>query len=192
MMRKKLRILWACWLVVAGLLLNHAAIAAGKPRLVLLPMSLEGDQNLSMANQYGSALQQRLSRDYQVIYGRDVEAELDKIYRKLESRIDCDAGLCNREVARAFNSRRVADGSVTRTTNGYALMVQIRDSKSGQVLNTISDTCRNCDELDVIDKLKHLGQSQTSLVDDQDQSVTPVSSKRAILIIDSQPSGAAI
>ena len=171
----------------------HAEV---KPNLVLLPMDVS-EQESEYESEYGSSLQEGLQQRYTVFYGAAVEKELEKEYSKL----NCDAETCNQNVAIAFNGELIADSSVKRTGSGYLLKMVIRNVITGKVIETKTQGCRGCDEFVVINKLKQIGAGKLNDLANTNQSAinrvsgqgNPMASDaRAILIFDSQPTGAAI
>jgi formylglycine-generating enzyme required for sulfatase activity len=166
---------------------------ASKPNLVLLPIDVS-KQDVDLEAEYGSALQEGLQKRYTVFYGAAVEKELEKEYQK----INCDAETCNQNVAIAFNGELIADGSVKSIKGGYLLKLVVRNVLTSEVIETTTVPCRGCDSFSVIDQLKNMGNGNSSgktkiTNAGSSSSVTAVNSgQRAILIFDSQPSGAEI
>ena len=166
------------------------------PNLVLLPIDVS-ETEAELESEYGSALQQGLQKRYTVFYGPAVEKELEKEYGK----IDCNTETCNQNVAIAFNGELIADSSVKSIAGGYVLKLVIRNVISGKVIETETLPCRGCDAFSVINKLKQIGAGTLNDVANTNQSAInrvsgqgkPIAADaRAILIFDSQPSGAAI
>ena len=171
---------------------NHEVCVAGFSAavyLVLLPVEVQNDE-LELSADFGTAIQSGLRSSYRVFFGRDVETELVKIYQKLEQKIDCDAGLCNREIAMAFNARLVADSSVRKIPGGYMARLHVRNVATGEIVHSRNLPCRGCDAFELIERLPGLGNEK------ERRSITAsgaqVSDERAILVIDSFPSGANI
>ena len=195
MRRQAVGLIWGICVLLA--VVSLAARAQDKPNLVLLPIEVQNDE-LELSGDFGTAIQSGLQSDYRVFFGRDVETELVKIYQKLEQKIDCDAGLCNREVALAFNAKLVADSSVRKVSGGYMARLHIRNVRTGEVVRSSTLPCKGCDAFELMERLPALGRSSgsaastSSVVQQSNQSVAAVSNQRAILIIDSQPSGANI
>jgi len=170
-----------------------------KPNLVLLPMDVS-EQEVNYESEYGSALQQGLQQRYTVFYGAAVEKELEKEYSKL----NCDAETCNQNVAIAFNGELIADSSVKAINGGYILKLVIRNVISGEIIETETLPCRGCDAFSVISRLKEIGAgtlnkinntssaAQSATMRINGQTTPKASDARAILIFDSQPTGAAI
>jgi len=182
--------------------------AESKPNLVLLPIDVSENET-EFEGEYGSALQQGLQTRYTVFYGAAVENELEKEYGK----IDCNTETCNQNVAIAFNGDLIADSSVKRTSNGYLLKMVIRNVITGEVIETETVPCRNCDELLVITTLKEIGAgvqrnalgnarfvanqktvgAKAGRIDMVTTKVTGnTSSKVAIVILKSEPKGAEV
>jgi len=171
--------------------------AEAKPNLVLLPIDVS-ESETPYESEYGSALQEGLQQRYTVFYGAAVENELEKEYGK----IDCNTETCNQNVAIAFNGELIADGSVKAITGGYLLKLVVSNVLSSEVIETKTVPCRGCDIFSVIDTLKKVGAgtfSQTASISKKGRSNQDLSenqptqnnaNSRAILIFDSQPSGA--
>jgi formylglycine-generating enzyme required for sulfatase activity len=168
---------------------------AAKPNLVLLPIDVS-EQDADLEAEYGAALQEGLQNRYTVFYGASVEKELEKEY----SKVDCDAETCNQNVAIAFNGELVADGAVKRIEGGYLLKLVVRNVLTSQVVETKTYPCRGCDSFSVIERLKTLGLGLNNSKDSSKNTSNNISNNamktevggKAILIFDSQPSGASI
>ncbi|MEY8198884.1 MAG: formylglycine-generating enzyme family protein [Colwellia sp.] len=166
--------------------------ATSKPSLVLLPIEVS-KQDIKLSSEYGSALQEGLQNRYIVFYGAAVEKELEKEYKK----IDCDAETCNQNIAIAFNVELIADSSVKSIKGGYLLKLVIRNVLTSEVIETQTIPCRGCDSFSLIERLKRMGtrtQKTSEIMAARGGSVVVrnASSERAILIFDTQPSGALI
>jgi hypothetical protein len=133
-------------------LLSFATISlAAKPRVVLLPVSVS-EQDASFEDEFGAALQQGLQGRYEVYYGSAVEKQLEREYQKA----NCTPETCAQNVAIAFQGELVGDASVSRVGNGYALKLVIRNVLNGKAVETRTQTCRDCDALQVIEQLQKL------------------------------------
>jgi len=170
------------------------AYAETKPNLVLLPLEVS-EADIKLESEYGSALQSGLKERYKVFYGAAVERELEKEY----SKIDCDAEQCNQNVALAFNGELVADASVKKITGGYVLKLVIKNVLTNEVLESPAIPCEGCNSFAVIRQLKKIGAGDAQEISNTSQrTVASVSAakvqtdSRAILIFDSQPSGAEV
>jgi hypothetical protein len=174
-------------------------VYAAKPNLVLLPIDVsEHDSDLEV--EYGAALQEGLQNRYTVFYGASVEKELEKEY----SKVDCDAETCNQNIAIAFNGELIADGAVKRIEGGYLLKLVVRNVLTSQVIETKTYPCRGCDSFSVIDRLKTLGRglnnskgssknaSNSGGNNGSNNTMKADVGGKAILIFDSQPTGANI
>jgi len=191
--------------------LSLVSYADSKPNLVLLPLDVS-ESEMNLVSEFGSALHQGLQDRYTVFFGAAVERELDKEYSKL----DCTAESCNQNVAIAFNGELVGDGSVKRVGNGYILKLVIQNVLTNEIIETQAIPCSTCDAFQVITQLKQLGSgkalasniaaSNTSLTTRvsgtgviQGQVIridtgpaTAVKNSKAILVFDSEPSGAEV
>jgi formylglycine-generating enzyme required for sulfatase activity len=186
------------------------ANAQTKPNLVLLPIEVaEAEDHLKSS--YENALVESLSKKYTVFYGAKVEQQLEKEYAK----IDCTVEACNQNLAIAFNGELIADASVLPLGNGYIIKLKVTNVINDQIVDADTRTlpCRGCDQFVVISKLQTIlgangngsnrnGGSSASVVSAPSvsssvervgsQSTQIQSDARAILIFDSQPSGAEV
>ena len=170
------------WAVV--FLLFPIFSVAELPNLVLLPIETSDDVR-QYETEFGSALQEGLQSRYTVFYGSVVERELEKEYSKL----DCTAESCNQNVAIAFNGELIADGSVKSTSSGYILKLVVSNVLTGEVVESTTEPCRDCDELDVLDALKKMGASGTQV---SSTETTGAFGTPASLQFDTFPSGARV
>ena len=162
-------------------------IAAEKPNLVLLPIEVsESEQTLE--DEYGSAIQKGLSLSYNVYYGSEVERELEKEYSKL----DCTTESCNQNVAIAFNGELIADAAVTKFPDGYLLKLTISNVLTNRVVFSNTLPCEGCSIYSVIPILETLGVDQRTSSNAPQIVNTQSTLRRAILLLDSQPTGAII
>lgn len=136
---------------------------------------------------------------FTVYYGASVEKQLEKEYRK----IDCDTETCNQNLAIAFNGELIADASAKSIQGGYLLKLVICNELTGEVLKTDAQPCEGCNQFSVINQLKLLGRggpisSENNSTVQQASNNTSRNNgainaeQRAILVFDSEPSGAAI
>jgi len=178
-------------------LYSHAEV---KPNLVLLPLEVS-ESDIDLESEYGSALQSGLKERYKVFYGAAVERELEREY----SKIDCDTEKCNQNVALAFNGELVADASVKKIKGGYILKLVINNVLTNEIIESPAIPCRACDSFSVLDALKQVGAGKPfnpsvgviSQGGPAKPTPTPTPKQvaidsRAILIFDSQPSGAEV
>jgi formylglycine-generating enzyme required for sulfatase activity len=169
------------------------AQAADKPNLVLLPIEVEQNE-YRLESEYGSALQEGLQKRYRVFYGAEVEKKLEKEYQKK----DCNAESCRQNVAIAFNGELIADASVKRVADGYVLKLKIQSILSGEAIETRTEPCAGCNELAVIALLKQIGANEkieaagSRVVANGSAPRAVQTNQAAILIFDSQPSGAEV
>jgi formylglycine-generating enzyme required for sulfatase activity len=187
-------------------LLCFSAQAADKPNLVLLPIDVT-EQDSEFEAEYGAALQEGLQNRYTVFYGDSVEKELEKEYGK----IDCDTETCNQNIAIAFNGELIADGAVKRIGGGYLLKLIVSNVLTNQVVETRTQPCEGCNQFAVMRNLTLMGagdhlntknssntKNNTGLQINHSSSSSASNSsaakngQRAILIFDSQPTGASI
>ena len=187
--------------------LSLVSYADSKPNLVLLPLDVS-ESEMNLVSEFGSALHQGLQDRYTVFFGAAVERELDKEYSKL----DCTAESCNQNVAIAFNGELVGDGSVKRVGNGYILKLVIQNVLTNEIIETQTIPCSTCDAFQVITQLKEIGSgkalesnnasvttrvSETGVNQGQVNRIgtsptTAVKNSKAILVFDSEPSGAEV
>lgn len=182
---KSLFAVFVCWIVSAH------TVADEHPNLVLLPIEVvEAEDHFK--GTYENALVESLSNQYTVFYGSKVERQLEKEYEK----IDCTVEACNQNLAIAFNGELVADASVLPLGNGYIVKLKITNVLDDKIVKTKTVPCRSCDQFAVISKLQNILNSSKSN-SSQDVAMSPQvpqvqSDARAILIFDSNPSGAEV
>jgi formylglycine-generating enzyme required for sulfatase activity len=171
---------------------------AAKPNLVLLPIDVT-EQDSELEAEYGAALQEGLQNRYTVFYGASVEKELEKEY----SKVDCDAETCNQNIAIAFNGELIADGAVKRIGGGYLLKLVVTNVLTNQVVETRTQPCEGCNQFAVMRNLTLMGAGEKSGESNKSglqinhsssasNSSAAKNGQRAILIFDSQPTGASI
>lgn len=191
---------WLIGLMLCLMLVNTQA--EQRPYLVLLPVAVD-ESDEALANEYGTQIQGALQASYRVFYGAVVETELENIYEKVEQQLDCDGSVCNREIALFFGSELIGYPSVKKIRSNYVASMQIRNVMSGETLFSKTLTCRDCDELQLLERLPELGQSDSNQAEPGSSIVftdsAPVSSagksgsgEMAVLIIGSEPSGARV
>ncbi|NRB41562.1 MAG: hypothetical protein HRU20_24335 [Pseudomonadales bacterium] len=125
------------------------------PVLVLFPIEI-ASVDADFEPEFGSALEEGLQQRFKVFYGPSVEAELNKEFEK----IDCDAERCVQNVALAFNGELVADASAKRLGTGYALKLRIHNVLTGELIESRTHACRNCDGFAVMDAFKAMGKGE--------------------------------
>lgn len=130
-------------------------MAQSKPNLVLMPLDIS-EEVLALETEFGAALQQGLQVRYKVFYGKRVEQVLDKEYTKIE----CTAESCQQSVAIAFNSELLADASVKKVGGGYIARLVVLNVLSGEIQESLTLPCRNCDQFSLIDGLQALGRGE--------------------------------
>lgn len=166
--------------------------SASKEVLVLFPIQVD-EQDLRFESDFGTALQEGLQSRYQVYYGPGVEKELEREYQ----RVDCNAERCQQNVAIAFNGELIADASVKKFGTGYSIKFVVNNVMTGEIVESRTYPCRNCDVFTVIDTLKSIGRGEAPKPSSIQASSTPTTvansaseSTNAILIFDTEPSGA--
>ena len=163
--------------LLLGCLLSALLSAAEKPRLVLLPPQLN-QADMPLADAYSSALEQGLQERYQVLAGPAVQVELEKQYAKL----DCNPHSCIQNMARALSAELIGDASATTVADGYLLKLTVRNVMLDKVIEKRIYPCRQCDALAAMEALTKMARTQQTL-----KSGSP-----AVLLFDSQPSGAQV
>ena len=179
-------------LVFSGGVSAEKNVTTLKPNLVLLPIDINEKDDEHKA-EYGAAVQEGLQKRYTVFFGSEVEKELEKEYK----RIDCDAETCTQNVAVAFNGELIADVAVKRIDGGYLLKLVVRNVLTGQVIETQTDPCEECNQFSVMSRLRVMGSGKNSVsVTSKNKLNASVLKKdlggKAILIVDSRPSNSKI
>ncbi len=134
------------------------AVQSEKERLVLMPLRVpEEDKNLLGAME--TALVKGLHQKYEVFSGEQVAQKARQIFLK-ESRNtakkECDETRCMQGIAEAFQAELIATANVTKQSGSYFLALSIQNIFDNKVVQSESLTCKNCDAVAVIDKLKEL------------------------------------
>lgn len=134
------------------------AVQPEKERLVLMPLRVpEEDKNLLGAME--TALVKGLHQKYEVFSGEQVAQKARQIFLK-ESRNtakkECDETRCMQGIAEAFQAELIATANVTKQSGSYFLALSIQNIFDNKVVQSESLTCKNCDAVAVIDKLKEL------------------------------------
>lgn len=162
------------------------------PSLVLLPIGMSENES-DYKSEYGAALQEGLQERYTVYYGHEVEKQLEKEY----ARVDCDEETCAQNVAIAFNGELIADASVKKIENGYLLKLIIRNVLTNKIIETQTDPCEECNYFSVMTRLRAMGSGRNSILltskNRMDANAIQTNQGgKAILIVDSIPSGARV
>jgi len=129
-----------------------------KERLVLMPLRVpEEDKNLLGAME--TALVEGLQQKYDVFSGEQVSQKARQIFLK-ESRntahAECDETRCMQNIAEAFQAELIATANVTKQGGIYFLALSIQNIFDNKVVYSKSSPCKNCDEAQVVDKLKEI------------------------------------
>ena len=164
-------------LLLVGLF--HATHSVAQPRenIVLLPIEVSPEY-ANQENLIGIALQQSLSKNFNVFYGDSVEDALQAEYAKE----DCTAESCVQNIAILFNGEIVVDAAVQRVENSAFLSVQFRNVITGELVAVLQDACRECSFTQLIDFIDErasditLNSSQglTALLEKQAEPVKPL------------------
>ena len=115
------------------------AFAQARENIVLLPVEVSPEY-VNQKKLIGVALQQSLSKNFNVFYGASVESALQAEYAKE----DCSAESCVQNIAILFNGEIVVDASVQRVENSVFLSVQLRNVITGELEAVVQDACENC------------------------------------------------
>lgn len=175
--------------VLLFVLISVGVNAEQRPNLVLLPVQVDASEE-SLAMEYGYQIQNSLQNRYRVFYGQAVEQELEKIYEKVASQIDCDSSLCNREIALELNAELVGYPAVKKISGGYLMSLSIRNVLSDENLYSKTLPCEGCNTFQVIDALPRLVNVRQSAP--SPDPVSETASSLAGLIVESQPSEARV
>jgi hypothetical protein len=122
------------------------SLAQTRENIVLLPLELSPEY----ANQeklLGVALQQSLSKNFNVFYGDSVEAALQAEYAKE----NCSAESCVQNIAILFNGEIVVDASVQRVEKSTFLSVQFLNVITSELEAVVQAACEKCSFTQLID-----------------------------------------
>ena len=115
------------------------AAAQEQENIVLLPIEVSPEY-ANQENLIGVALQQSLSKNFNVFYGDKVEAALQAEYAKE----DCSAEACVQNIAILFNGEIVVDASLQLVEKSSFLSLQFRNVITGELEAVVQDSCDNC------------------------------------------------
>jgi len=128
-----------------------------KERLVLMPLRVpDEDKNLSGAME--TALIKGLQQKYEVLSGEPVAKKAHEIFMKesRSSHLVCDEIKCMQRIAEAFQSELIAVAIVSKQGRDYFLALNIRNIFDDKAVYSESFPCKDCDEAQVMQKLKLL------------------------------------
>ena len=166
-----------CLLLLVGLFHATHSVAQSRENIILLPIEVSPEY-ANQENLIGIALQQSLSKNFNVFYGDSVEDALQAEYAKE----DCTAESCVQNIAILFNGEVVVDAAVQRVENSAFLSVQFRNVITGELVAVLQDACRECSFTQLIDFIDErasditLNSSQglTALLEKQAEPVKPL------------------
>lgn len=122
-----------------ALLIPGPAIAQPRENIVLLPIEVSPEY-ANQKNLIGGALQQALSRKFNVFFGDSVEEALEAEYAKE----DCSAETCVQNIAILFNGEIVVDASVQLVEESTFLRLQFQNVITGELEGIVQEACNNC------------------------------------------------
>jgi formylglycine-generating enzyme required for sulfatase activity len=162
-MRNTLVVMFAFFCLAAIPPVTHAAKPKAsqqtqKERLVLMPLRIpEEDRALQGAME--TALVEGLQQKYIVFSGEQVAQKAREIFLK-ESRNtakkECDETRCMQGIAEAFQAELLATANVSKQSGSYFLALSVQNIFDNRVEYSKTLTCKNCDAVEVVDKLKEL------------------------------------
>ena len=125
--------------IIASLLFTNVLVAPAaaqqQENIVLLPIEVSPEY-ANQENLIGVALQQSLSKNFNVFYGDSVEAALQAEYAKE----DCSAEACVQNIAILFNGEIVVDASLQLVEKSTFLSVQFRNVITGELEAVVQDS----------------------------------------------------
>ena len=140
---------------------SHAAKGkaskVSKERLVLMPLRVaEEDKNLQGAME--TALVEGLQQKYEVFSGEQVAQKARQIFNKesKQAKHECDETRCMQGIAEVFQAELIATANITKQNGSYFLALSIQNIFDNKVVQSESLTCKNCDAVDAVEKLKEL------------------------------------
>ena len=129
--------------IISSLLFTNVLVAPAaaqqQENIVLLPIEVSPEY-ANQENLIGVALQQSLSKNFNVFYGDSVEAALQAEYAKE----DCSAEACVQNIAILFNGEIVVDASLQLVEKSTFLSVQFRNVITGELEAVVQDSCDDC------------------------------------------------
>lgn len=125
-----------------------------KERLVVLQVHGKGISKQDRVA-YRAALVKALQNKYDVLSGDQVDKIARETFAK-ESKesLECDTEKCFQNIAIALQAELIASCNVNKKSGGYILTLQVNNVLENRTIISESNSCRGCDEFQVIDQLK--------------------------------------
>jgi hypothetical protein len=190
------------------LIIFFSATSFAKDRLILMPVG--GVKSESLKDSYRTALAESLGYRYEVATGMEVDKKIDEIWQAESKNPNCSEEACYKAMVMAFQAELLAQANVEKVGDGYLLTLRINNLIENTQMYAKSLPCRNCDEIDVQEKLKQLGTIRNGssslefigdvtevdagmvVVEELESGGRATKSHRAMLILESNPSGATV
>ena len=191
--------------------------AEDKPKLILLKVKGEGIDQAVKSN-IRVAIEQALTARYTVYSGSQVDDKIEREFIKQCQIYQEDADLanseCMKDVAGFFVADYIATPQISAQAGGYLLTLEIRDAYTSQSVDPYSDKCIDCSILELADAFRAMIAAQSSIGGSAPVFIRPDISglgvgsagivdltvpikaqdrdQRAVLILESNPPGAAV
>jgi hypothetical protein len=144
-------------ILITLLLIAPLSHAQDKPALVLMPITAV-NTDFATKEQYRNAVQRGLSDRYKVFSGAVVEQKLEKSAAKT-----CNDTECLQQVAIEFQGELIAYVIVNPQEGGALLSLEIKNIFQDAIIESESVTCRDCNSLDIADRLIQLASSRQAI-----------------------------
>jgi len=163
-MKKYLSSFFACLSLLLILLVppipSHAKEEEDKDALVVLPIT--GDSlDRSFRKTFSDSFMNEIlkNKDYQFIYGKNVDKKLQEAAKKLSAKGDCDASKCLRMVAGGFGAEFILVTKISQIGKTSVLISRIEDVNDGIPIKSKEIFCKECDAEKLLFKMKDLAHS---------------------------------
>ncbi len=115
-----------------------------KARIVLMPISgtlLTVEEKSAVASKLAAALEKK----YSVLFGRDVDAFVEKVFQEENMNKDCDADACYRKISNKYDAPMIAVLTVVPAQNGeFNLILKFVDVYQNKIARSRKTVCKEC------------------------------------------------
>lgn len=117
---------------------------ASKQKMVLMPIGgtlLAEDEKKQVADKLATTL----SKKYEVVWGGEVNAYVEKVFREENRKKDCDADECYRKISKHYSAPLIAVFSIVKSGDGeYQLFFKYVNVAENSVINSRRTVCDDC------------------------------------------------
>lgn len=131
-------------ILVLVLGMQAGAAFAAKQKMVLMPVSgtvLAADEK----NQIAERLAAALSKKHEVVWGGEVNAYVEKVFREENRKKNCDADECFRKISKHYNAPLIAVFNFLKSGEGeYQLFLKYVNVAENSATTSQKSVCKNC------------------------------------------------